>query len=231
MNIFNDETILLRSHYYITKNKETEYSIPIHFNGKTVYITKDYRGYNYQKLTHTHIQSLIRVLGFSYLGFDVKNIDRIIDEVKMRLHTPATRDEMDASTTDFILTKDNKLIQNKKIIYSSDKNILSLDVIKARFLWPCTNIPVIVPKKEQKFQFNYKEPLELHKFVQYINAFFKSNISTVIQSPLILVFNDLNVKYTIYKITNNLNMFSKNICPSIFDYMIVNTIVDYIKTI
>lgn len=201
--------------------------MPIEINNKKVYIQKEYRGFKYEKITHTQITSLLKVLAFAYLGFKVENLDAIMEQVNGSLFFPTERTKVDAPGR-FILIKDNKLVSNKRLDYYSESQIIPATNLRDRHMWPCIR-PIIIKEEDKAHTFKYTEYMKLEHFVAYVNNVFNSKISTIIQNPLILVYNDINIKYTIYKTTNNLNVFSKIVMPSIFDFVSANNLVEYIN--
>ncbi|UVT30849.1 hypothetical protein PvNV_045 [Penaeus vannamei nudivirus] len=230
MNIFSEETDLLRSHYFINKTKQSPYAMRIRVGDTYAYIQKECRGYDYKKITHTQIVSMLRVLGFSYLGFKVSNLEEILQQAKSSLFATATREEV-FDTGCCILSMDGKIKRDMRIDYQTitSSEILPIGSIRERYLWPCTK-PIIEKMESRTFDYNTKY-IELADFVTYINNIFSANISTIIQGPLLLVYTDIINKYTLYKMTNNLNSFSKNTIPSVFDFLVTDSLIEYIKNL
>ncbi|QBB28654.1 hypothetical protein HgNV_049 [Homarus gammarus nudivirus] len=236
MNKYTDDTNVLRSHYYILKTQKSEYSIPIYIKNAKCYIHKESRNFDTDKFTHVNFLSLFRVLAFSYMRFKCNNINEILNTSKQHLHKKVERSVVEKSGC-CVLTADGTVQVDKAIAYQhmitggGDKELAQLIALNA-WAHDKPDIDYIKPDQTNTLLFNYDTPqVELYHFTRYVNNIFKSNISTLLQNPIILVCEDINIKYTMFKIFNNINILACDLFPSVYDFLVAQSILDYIDNV
>nr|WOZ57637.1 hypothetical protein MmNV_44 [Menippe mercenaria nudivirus] len=229
MNIYTEDTNLLRTHYYISVDKMSKYSIPISVGNDKVYIHKDIRGFKTEKFTHRNFVSLLRVLAFAYMRFKCVNIDEILTEAKAKLFVNEESKIIVPTKQKGYYAMDGEIQNNKCFVFQCEN--YSLDDIRNRNVW-VFGTPDIQSIPENDYLFDYKGELDLCHFVRYINHTFKSDmISTILQNPLNVVFEEMSVKYYAYRIYNNIKVLSHLLFPSIYDFLTGQAILDYIKNV
>ncbi|UVX94915.1 hypothetical protein CsNV_055 [Callinectes sapidus nudivirus] len=232
-NVMSDDTSALRSHYYISTSEKSKYNAPIYLNSnKKVYIHKELRGFESDKFTHVNFLSLCRVLAFSYMRFKCTNIDKIIDDARSNLLLPADRTIVECVGNNTV-TADGVVKVNQCVRYRDNGVILSLDYLQQFNAWPHDK-PTIEPITEDanNVLFDYKQNrIDLHHFVEYINTVFKSNVSTILQNPIIMIFEEINIKYNTYRIFNNINLLAHDLFPSVYDFLTAQAILNYINVL
>lgn len=237
-NRLSDSTNVLRSHYYILKNKFNEFAIPLSINNKLVYLHKMYRGFSKHHFTHSDFMSIIRVLGFKYFNFKCTNIKNLINNAfdNDSLYTSVClEDSNNNENSDIILNYDNiVLFSNEYKSYIDFENFFNIDKdhLKARNLWLYGKPSIEIVNSNNKFTFNYdKDVLNIVEFYNYIDSCFNSKVSSILQNPISSVYLQLSIAFDFYKITNNIQMFALDIFPSMYDYCITFSIFKYIEEI
>ncbi|UHB41788.1 hypothetical protein MrNuV_ORF065 [Macrobrachium rosenbergii nudivirus] len=225
MNIFSDETNLIRSHYYVSKVKNSDYAIKINFNSTTaLYLQKDHRS-NIKglKITHTDFISLLKVLIITYLGIEVENIESLLQNAMRMLYSNKvlirTDDETNALYT--LITTDNTLINTEA--YQSNQYDLSLVDVKEFELYPFGK--PIVKRTNDKLV----KPFTLYEIVKYINLTFKANISALLQNPIICIYNELNYNYTMYRVLKDEQKYISSVLPTVYEYLVADKIVNLLS--
>ena len=209
--------------------------IPIYFNNYCVFLHKEHRGYNNTKITHSNFLSLIRVLGFSYLGFKCTNLEDILKRVREYLYCSTDAYQVkratDECTSPSGVLIGGGILFDKIVSYQQSHTDTPTKNDAERFgLWVFGK-PIIVQNDHNVKSFKYQNDLELSDFVMYINEVFNSNISAILQNPIMSIFLELKYKYNMYKIFNNINLFRMDVFPSIYDFLVTDLILEYIKNV
>ncbi|UBZ25640.1 hypothetical protein QKT26_gp50 [Carcinus maenas nudivirus] len=229
MNIYSDDTSVLRTHYYLSKTKQSAFTTPIYLgNSKKAYIHKECRGFLSNKFTHVNFLALFRVLAFSYMRFKCTNINILLKKAKESLLLPA--EQSMTTKPGCYVVNEKGLITFDAFVYYYAPPTLSADNVRRMNVWPIDKPNIeYIEGNDNNILFNYDTSrVELHHFVKYVNSTFKSNISTVLQNPIHMIHKELNVKYNMYKIFNNIQLLSHDLFPSLYDFLVAQSILDYI---
>lgn len=230
MNKITDETNLLRSHYYISKTEYDKYCVPITFNGKTSYIIKEFRGFKNEKFTHVNFISLFRVLGFSFMNFTFDNFDEIMENTLKYIQTfNSTSRQIESQQVGYnCLNEKNELQPNAYIDFIEDIDKIRYEDVIDRNIWPF-GVPQISENENTMYNYENEDTIDFCEFINYINKIFKSNIATILQNPINFVYEEINYKFTMYKLFKNKKLLAFDLLPSIYDYLIAQSILDYIE--
>lgn len=234
-NRFEEQSNLLRSHYYLLKRSYTSEAIPLIFQGSTVYLHKDFRGFATHKFTHQDFKSIIKVLGMSYfkihclnLKDTIKNYQNFDDEMTYKIEKGNVTGNVS------ILSKKNKLKLDSELLNCTKPTFqnFNIDEIIERNigLFGVLNLKIIESNDEILFNYKNKEINIIHYF-EYFNRIFNINISTILQNPITSVFIECVEAFELYKINKDIEGFIDIISPSLYDFMITNIIFKYIKNI
>lgn len=233
MNILTDETNLLRTHYYILKQPKSQNCIPLKFKEKTVYLHKECRGFAKYKFTHVNFISLFRVLGFSYMNFECTNLEEILKKAKLYIQAPTVERKIVKTNLSGrnLLTDKGLVVKDQYISYREHEDTLNLNDVIDRNAWPF-DFPNVKVVEGCDVTFDYKSKnVDFYHFVIYINRIFNSNIATTLQNPIRIVYEEINSKYNMYRLLNNLQFLGLNLLPSVYDYFTSQSIIDYIENV
>jgi len=239
MNIqgrYEEESNLLRSHYYLLRDRYTESAVPIKIYGNVVYLHKNFRGYVSHKFTHKEFMSIIRVLGMGYFKIKITNAKEVIknynnyeDKITSTIiQTPNQKNKIGILDLNGYVNFDSKLVHDTTISFEP----IDLDEIKTRntLLFGGFEFAEIENNDDTLFNYNV-DVLNIVHFFKYINLVFNAQVSNILQNPISAVFLEYTHSYEIYKISKNKAIFIEGISPSLYDLLITNTIFSYIKNI
>lgn len=233
-NFLTDETNVLRTQYHISHQPESEYNAVLSWNDKKVFIHKEFRKTNNHKITHSNVVSLVRVVAFNYMGFKCDNLESILQKAKAHLLLSTIGRVCVVAKPGFgVLHGDGTVEQCTIVAYQEedDDDLPLLDDLKsADELWPY-GVPDLnrLDEINDRF-FSLSGNLSLPHFVEFVNHFFQShNLATLIQNPLSVVFEELNSKYGLYKMHNNIQILACSLFPSIYDFFTTQCIVNRIE--
>ena len=212
MNILSDETNLLRSHYYLTRRKTSEYAIELQSNqGSSVFIHKETRSFTDGiRITHSNIHSVLKVLSFTYLGLRVLNLTELLARGTGRLFIPKDVVRL-TQPYQLPLLKPNN-IPDLDNTYEGHTYDISVEDVKDTGIWPC-GTPVINSD-------NLITEISLAGFVNYVNSVFQANIGVLFQNPIQITFIDMSYNITMYKIIQDIQKFIFSVVPTVYDYLI-----------
>ncbi|UOT91811.1 CmNV_049-like protein [Aratus pisonii nudivirus] len=230
MNILDDNTNLLRTHYYIYKYPvENNISYPLYIQNSKVYVTKNLRGFDSQKFTHVDFLSYFRVLGFNYMNFKCENLTELIMRAKSHLldSTVEIREVETHNSLRYCTTTDG-FIKQGAYIYHEESDALDISInelTELRDVWPY-GAPIIKQVTvSSRFNFDYQNShIDFCHFIEFINNYFNSNVSSVFQNPIRVIYDELNYKYNTYKVFNNIQQFGFDLFPRLFDYLVTESI-------
>lgn len=234
-NRFEEQSNLLRSHYYLLKTPYTPEAIPLIFQGSTVYLHKDFRGFSAHKFTHQDFKSIIKVLGMRYFKIHCLNLKGVIKNYQnfddcMTYKIKKTNLNGNVS----VLSKKNKLKLEYELLNFTKPTFqnFNIDEIIERSisLFGILNLKIIESNDDLLFNYNNREINIIHYF-EYFNHIFNINISTILQNPITSVFIECVEAFELYKINKDIEGFIDIISPSSYDFMITNIIFKYIKNI
>ncbi|QLI62423.1 HgNV_049 [Dikerogammarus haemobaphes nudivirus] len=245
-NRYEEESNLLRSHYYLLKTRYDDQAVPIKVGDVIIFLHKNFRGYVPHKFTHKDFMSIIRVFGLQYFNVRCKNIKALLQTFKTFEDTMMIHVEDNVNNSKIkglgVLLEDNKSTFEKQIIATTNALYKSFDVEKLKD----RNIALygtlkfeFLQQENSTFQFNIQktqeenqtEDLNIVHFFKFINKMFNANVSNILQNPISAVFLEFTLAYEIYKIGKNLNVFIESIAPSLYDFAITNKIFNYIENI
>ncbi|UBZ25548.1 hypothetical protein CcNV_063 [Crangon crangon nudivirus] len=226
----NDQTNLLRSHYYLFKNKYEVSAVGLQVNDSVAYLHKEYRGYGYHHFTHTDLVCMIKVLGFHYFGFRIDNLNESLVLARDMSscacnYIPSTEPEVGI----YYLYPDNKVDYTMRWVCDAPHRSVKADILQMRHLHPY-GIPHVVSQDTSRFDYKTLEFNRLD-FFEYINTVLKANVSAILQNPISCVYSKLAQVLEIYKYTYNRQLFYSDILPSIYEYMTAINILYYIENI
>lgn len=186
-------------------------------NNNSVYIHKENRAFARDRFSHSHFISFFRVLGFNYMGLTCTNLDNIVNDSKAYL----LGEERSNSSSSSNKMRDDTNDDSGFVLDYTDELLLDNGISK----------PIITfLQRDDKISFNYElSSIPLEGFVKYINTTLNSNVATLFQNPIKLICEELNYKYSMYRIFNNLNGFVYDLLPSVYDFLTSEAILVYIN--
>lgn len=235
-NRYQEESNLLRSHYYILRDKYDEFAVAFKVDTSVVYLHKNFRGYVPHKFTHQEFMSIIRVLGLRYFKLRCVNYKEILKEFTQHTDTITTRvvDQIKPDQRYFLLKGDNRvdfcarLVQETELSFSQFNleelkgfNIALFGEFKLEPV--CSNDPIY-------FQYDTSE-LNLIHFFKFVNHTFDADVANILQNCITAVFLEYMQAFELFKIHKRKEAFVQDITPTLYDFLTTNKIFDYIKNI
>lgn len=233
MSVYSEDTNLLRTHYYISSERQSIYDVQVRISGNHAFFNKDVRGHRSVKFTHVNMMSLLRVLAFSYMGFQCVNIDDLMNNAMSMMFVDNEEERIVVTTPHPGFYVERKGVVEKA--YLASKCIMAPAVheeIRERNLWPFGE-PIIerLPHDDNLFSYTTVDSPDLCHFVKFVSRTFKSDqIATLLQNPLLCIFEEIKVKHYEYLIFNNIQLLQHSLFPSVYDYLTGECILNYIKS-
>lgn len=233
----SDDTNILRSHYYILKERYDEQAIPLHLYDTIAYLHKRHRGFAAYHFTHLDFISIIKVLSFRYFHFQCTNLNDILGKSKETESCIMDIEVQEIDNTDSIpiLSESNTLLFNKRCVAKTNTGEFfnyTKDAIKNRNIWLCSMPDIIFIESKDPLLFNYAyDKLNIIHFFNYIKSCFKANISSILQNPILSVYSQISISFEIYKMMKQFDIFTLDIMPSMYDFLITYSFFGYIRDI
>lgn len=224
-SIMSIKTNIVRKGYYFIDVLENSLGCVFQYNDYKKIMYHQFRGYMLQYYNPYDMQCFINIVLMNFLHIEIVNLEDWLEQFNIK-----------KCEVDVMLRKNNsnafKTINYQKLYHCKNSNSIELvnfDVLEVNHCESDDEMTVLPPIIACDYSLDeLKSRLNLNKFVQYITERHGKGIAEQISYQILNSFNRVSNILYIDKLFSNFEELLENIIPSAYDYLIYNSIVEYI---